>query len=469
MSLKLMREKGIISQAEYDSAVKDLENSTGQRAPEEGTVVVSKIAITMYGFVQDDNIYDTTQSLNDIEGNSQIARPNTVAGMNGRFTMGLRNTRLGFRMKAPELLNGDVRTSGTIESDFLGAVLPIGSSQPYQGTEGSFFTSPTFRMRHAFLKVETPIVDVLAGQYWELFGFQPYYQPNTVQIQGVPNQIYSRTPQVRVSKTIKASPVILDLAIAMTRPVQRDSGTPDGQAGIRLSIDSWQTVQTQGQVGTQISPASIAVSGLLRHVAVNNLAASPTFTNDLGMAAWAVDAFLPIIPATKDHWANALSLLGEFSKGSGYADKFTGLNMGAGFPVPPGATLPSCAITAGAPAACAPFNANIDNGIVGYDSGGGLHSLDFQTVFAGLQYYTPINDGKVWLSGNFSYGTSDNVGLYNSATKVTSNYWFFDGILFWEATDFVRVGGEYGNFHTQYWDGINAINHRFQLDGFLVF
>jgi hypothetical protein len=469
MSLKLMKEKGIISQAEYDSAIKDLQNSTGMRAPEEGTVVVSKIAMTIYGFVQDDNIYDTTQSLNDIEGNSQILRPDTVGGKNGRWTMGLRNTRLGFRMKAPELLDGDVKTSGVIEADFLGVQLPIGSAQPFQGTEGNFFASPTFRMRHAYLKVETPIVDVLAGQYWQLFGYQPYYQPNTVEIQGVPNQVYSRTPQLRISKKLKFDPVTLEMAVAMTRPVQRDAGTPDGQAGVRLAVDSWQTVQTQGQVGTQISSASVAVSGLLRHVAVNNLAGSPTFTNDLGMAAWAVDAFLPIIPATKDHWANALSIMGEFSKGSGYEDLFTGLTLGAGFPTPPGATLPSCAITAGATAACAPFNANIDNGIVGYDSAGHLNSLDFQTVLASIQYYTPLLDGRIWASGIFSYGTSDNVGKFNSATKVTSNQWFFDGVLFWEATDFIRVGGEYANFHTQYWDGINAINHRFQLDGFLVF
>ncbi len=34
---------------------------------------------------------------------------------------------------------------------------------------------------------------------------------------------------------------------------------------------------------------------------------------------------------------------------------------------------------------------------------------------------------------------------------------------------FVRIGGEYANFNTQYVDGQHAINHRFQLSGFLIF
>ncbi len=223
MSLKLMKEKGIISQAEYDSAVKELQASTGQRAPEEGTVVVSKVALTIYGFIEADNIYDTTRSLIDQEGNTQIARGDSQTGQNPRWTMGVRNTRIGFRLKAPEI-EGAIRTTGTIEADFLGTELPVGVAQPYQGTEAAFITNPTFRIRHGYLKVETPIVDILAGQYWQLFGWQPVYQPNTVAIQGVPGEIYGRTPQLRVSKTIKIAPVTIEGAVAMTRPFQRDSG-----------------------------------------------------------------------------------------------------------------------------------------------------------------------------------------------------------------------------------------------------
>ena len=64
--------------------------------------------------------------------------------------------------------------------------------------EGSVVTSPTMRVRHAMVKLQTPVVDVLAGQYWQLFGWQSGFHPNTVEIQGVPGQVYSRAPQLRL-------------------------------------------------------------------------------------------------------------------------------------------------------------------------------------------------------------------------------------------------------------------------------
>ncbi len=149
--------------------------------------------------------------------------------------------------------------------DFLGTQLPIGSgpygtgvaTNGYFGSEGTYFASPTLRTRHMNLKIETPIVDILMGQYWSLFGWQSAYNPNTVEIQGVPGELYSRTTQLRVSKTLKLNPITLEAAIAATRPVQRDSGTPDGQAGLRIAYDDWTGVQTQGSTGTTISPALV--------------------------------------------------------------------------------------------------------------------------------------------------------------------------------------------------------------------
>jgi hypothetical protein len=55
-----MREKGIISQAEYDSAIRDLSETSGARAPDGGTVVMGKWATPLYGFAEADNIYDTS-------------------------------------------------------------------------------------------------------------------------------------------------------------------------------------------------------------------------------------------------------------------------------------------------------------------------------------------------------------------------------------------------------------------------
>jgi hypothetical protein len=462
-TLRLLREKGILSEAEYESAMRDLSESTGTQAPEQTTVVMGKWATTLYGFVEADNIYDSTRSYNDLSGNAQVARASSEAGQNGRFTMGARNSRIGFRIKAPEI-SGSIRTTAMLEMDFLGTQLPVGNSgQGYQGTEGAFFTNPTFRIRHMNFKIETPVVDVLAGQYWQLFGWQPSFMPNTVDIQGVPGELYSRTPQIRISKTIKAEPVIIELAVGAFRPFQRDSSTPDGEAGLRLGLDSWMGMQTIGATGSQLSPLSVAVTGLYRHVAVDNFDPAPSYTNSLTMGAFAIDGFIPVIPASKTRKGNTLSLTAEFAHGSGFSDMYTGLTGGVAFPnlpLPPG-SAPGTAAT--------PFAADIDNGVVTYDANGVLHAIDWQSYMLGAQYYLPGLDGKVWLSGQYMHMFSDNIAQYGTASKLTSVYDWFDVNLFVDPVPAVRVGIEYANFNTQYVDGQHAINHRGQLSGFYIF
>lgn len=223
MTLKLMKEKGVLSKPEYESALKDLQDTGGiDHTPLENSVVMGKWATTLYGFVEADNIWDSTRAFNDAAGAAQIPRGNSQAGQNGRFTMSIRNSRLGFRLKAPEV--GGVRASAVIETDFLGTQLPVANPTPSvtpvnpAGTENAFFTNPTLRARHVYLKVETPVVDILAGQYWALMGWGPTYQPNTVEIQGVPGELYQRTPQLRISKTIKAAPISLTSRLRRSGP-----------------------------------------------------------------------------------------------------------------------------------------------------------------------------------------------------------------------------------------------------------
>lgn len=464
MSLRLMREKGILSKAEYESAVHDLAETTGERTPTEGSVVMGKWATTLYGFVESDYIWDSTRSFNDLAGNAQVARANTQKGSNARTQFSIRNSRVGLRMKAPEV--GDVRTSAVAEFDFMGTQLPVANPDPAPsnpspaGTEGTYFSSAVLRVRHLYMKVETPIVDILAGQYWTLYGWGSSYQPNTVEIQGVPGEIYARTPQLRISKTLKAEPVSVELAVAAIRPVERDGTTPDGQAGIRFAVDSWTGLQTTGSTGTQISPFSIAVSGMLRHVAVDAFSASPKTTNDLTMDTIAVDGYLPVIPASKDHKDNALSLQGEFASGYGAADMYTGLTGGIAFPALPNPTN----------AATAPvYQADIDNGIVTYDSKGGIHGIQWTTYLLGLQYYLPGTEGNVWVSGNVSHQNSANTHYYGTASALRASETWFDANIFVQPLPALRIGAEYANFNDKYVDGQSAINHRLQLSGFFIF
>ena len=476
-TLKIMHEKGIITDAEYESAIHDTSDTEGARGASEGSVVIGKWSTTLYGFVESDMIGDTTRSFTEVPGGTQVARAGTTAGDNGRFTFSIRNTRLGFRLRAPET-NG-VRASAQLESDFLGTQLPVGAGpypstlpaglSSYYGTEGAYFTNPTFRVRHANIKVETPIVDFLMGQYWNLFGWQSAYQPNSVEIQGLPNEVYGRTTQLRISKTIKANPITFEAAVAAMRPVQRDSAMPDGQAGVRLAVDSWQGVQTVGSTGTQISSLSIAATGMLRRVEVNSLSGKD-LTNELTMSAGALDAFVPVIPGSKDRMGNSLSLNGELASGYGIADQYSSLTGGIGFPSP---VTPMGATTVST------YSPDIDPGIVTYDINGNLHAIQWTSYLIGAQYYLPGCNGKLWISGNFSHMQSDNIHYFTissptytgqKATALTSGETFYDVNIFVDPVPAFRLGLEAANMISEYVDaGHHASNQRLQLSGFFIF
>jgi hypothetical protein len=475
-TLRILHEKGVLSEKEYESAIKDAGNSTGERAAESTTVVMGKWATTLYGFVEADTIYDTTQSLSDASGMALIARPGTYAGDNDRTQFSIRNSRIGLRFKAPEF--HDIRVSAQAEMDFQGTQLPVCySNQPSTsatsptvssacGTESAFFTSPTLRVRHMNLKVETPIVDILMGQYWQLFGWQSAYNPNTVEIQGIPGELYGRTPQVRISKTVKTEPVTLEIAIAALRPPQRNSATPEGQAGLRLAVNGWTGVQTIGATGTSIQPASIAVTGDMKNVRLQGFPSSTpaNYTQSRVSTAIAVDAFLPIIPGHRHKKGNSLSFTGEYATGYGISDQYSGLTGGATIPVPA-----NTAMAALPPA----YAQDIDNGIVTFDKSFNLQFIQWHSTIVGLQYYLPGMAGKVFVSTNFSYTGSDNLitpqADYGGHAKLRLKEFWGDANLFVDVTPALRVGIEYANFHDFYGDGMQAVNHRGQLSGFFIY
>ncbi|MEI6805079.1 MAG: hypothetical protein WCK49_01065 [Myxococcaceae bacterium] len=204
----------------------------------------------LYSFAELDTIYDTTQSFTDLAGNTPVTPSD-----DGKMIFSARNSRIGFRFSAPDFHK--IKTSAVAEMDFRG-------NQPAGISELAFFTNPTFRIRHAYFKIETPVVDIVLGQTWGLFGWQALYHPNTVQYQGLPAQVFSRTPQIKLSKTLKFSDVSLEMAIAMMRPPEANSGTPDGQAGLRIALDSWTGMHTIGIAGTGLQSLSLALSGTIR-------------------------------------------------------------------------------------------------------------------------------------------------------------------------------------------------------------
>jgi hypothetical protein len=454
-SLKLLLAKGVISQAEYDAAIKDISETSGLRTPDGNTFVVGKWATTLYGFVEGDMIYDETQSLNEIAGNTAIAKPGTFAGDHDRMQFSIRNSRFGLRLKAPE--SNGIRASAQLEMDFFGTQLPFGGANP--GTEAAVFNNSVLRVRHMNLKIETPIVDVLFGQYWVLFGWHAQYLPATVEIQGVPGGIFSRQVQLQISKTVKTSAVTFEAAIAALRPPQRDSGLPAGQGGLRLAINGWTAPQTANFTGTSIQPLSIAVTGDVRRLRLPEFAADPKETREKTGTSFAVDAFIPVIPGTKEKKGNSLALNGEASTGFGAADNYTSLTGGvshAALPIPAGGTT--------APA----FDPKIDNGIGAYKADGSLSLVQWTAVVGGIQYYFP-GSGNLFASANIAHTESSNTSGLGDPKKTRDSEDWLDVNLFYDMTPAVRLGAEYAFFRDRYNDGTHASNRRVQVSGAFLF
>ncbi len=409
--------------------------------------------LTIYGFVEADVINDSTRSYGDSIGSAIVARDEVYEGQHGRTQFSIRNTRIGFAMKSPAI--GGIKPSAVVETDFFGNQ----PGKPPATSESSYFDSPTLRLRHAYLKLESDVVDVWAGQTYYLFGWQNYFFPCSLEFLGLPNEAFGRTTQVRISHTFASDAVSVDVAIAALRPAQRDSEIPDGNAGLKLSVNRWKGITTPGNGGTTALPASLGVSGAVRAFNVDSFTQPPTQSSN-HLTGWglSVDALLPVIPAQDgSDRGNRLTLTGSFVVGSGIADL---VNAGGGASFP---TLPNPAMISPPPV----YTPDIDNGLVTFDTSGVLHTIDWQTFMVGLQYYLPPT-GRVVVAANFTEAYSRNMAqlfpqggreimLFSRVAKLS---YYGDANVFFDVTPAVRVGGSFQYTATEYVDGTMPRNLR---------
>jgi hypothetical protein len=447
-----------------DAGLEEDQGSWFARAPLSFSVGhgAHKWTLTAYGFVEVDYIFDSTRSYDDSIGSALVARSDTYAGTVGRSQFSIRNSRLGFVLESPTIAG--VKPSAVIEADFFGT-----STSPPASSEGTFFDNPGFRLRQAYLKLQNDYVDLVAGQTYDVFGWQNYFFPCTTEFLGLPNQLFSRNAQLRLSHTFGATgPVALDIAAAGVRPAQRDSMVPDANAGLRLSVNHWKGITTPGNVGTVALPLSIGVSGTLRQFKVNAFTPPPTQSSNSAMG-WgvSVDALIPVIPATsaRDR-SNRLTLTGSFVTGSGISDLLNA-NGGASFP-----TLPNPAQANPPPL----YSPDIDNGLVTFDTQGVLHTIDWQAFRVGLQYYFPPT-GRLIFSANYTQANSKNMAklfprggaeieLLGSVANVSQ---YADVNLFFDVTPAVRIGVSGQYTRVEYLDGDHPHNLRAMGQAVYVF
>jgi hypothetical protein len=417
----------------------------------------ASFAASLYGFVEFDMMHDSTQSFSEAIVNNTLARPSTLAGDNPRTHFTARNSRLGFKLAAPD--TGWIKTSALVEMDFFG-------NQPATASEDAITTSAAVRMRHYFVKFETPLVDILAGQYHDLFGWGGAgFYPNTVAFLGVPGEIYHRDPQLRVSKRIVSDGSELEIALAAVKPAQRDAEIPDFHGAVRITWDGWRGVGAQGASPGKVAPMAIGISGLTRHFRVPAFSPMPANPRDKNGWGAAANLFLPVIPARNaEDLGNALSLTAEASMGSGIANLYTGLTGGVLFPA-----LPNPLMLVPVPM----FVPGVDPGLVTYDADATLRTVNWRALVVGLQYHAPFGLGKrLWASCLYSQIQSDNVvelTPIQGIPYVFSKSQYVDGNLFVAPTAATQIAASVQTQQQTFGDGIQGRNIRGQLAVYYFF
>ena len=381
----------------------------------------------LYGFVELDAIHDSTQSFQEASLNALVAPRGEYIGDNARTQLTAKNSRIGLLIQAPDF--GRIRTSGQINFDFFGA-------QPTEVTENDFYVVGTMRLRHAYLRLRTPVIDVLAGQHPTLLGWGGAgFYPGTVAFLGVTGQVYHHDVQLRLSKTLGGESISLETAVAAVRPAQRDSEVPDLEGGVRLALGRWLGRTIQGNDRPEIVPLSVGVSGLYRRFAVAEYRDVPRQSRSAMGWGLAVNTLIPVLAASSaDDFTNCLTLTGEFSMGTGMADRYSFHTGGARFqalPNPRALLIPPI------------YRPNIDNGLVTFDADENLKTINWRAFVVGGQYYLPVPVLRVWVTALYAKITSDNIAeltpLPNHGDIITRSE-LMDGSLFVGITPDVHLG-----------------------------
>jgi hypothetical protein len=350
----------------------------------------------------------------------------TYFGDYGRTQFTAKNSRLGVAVTAPTYHR--MAQSVNINFDFFGL-------QPTDATENDFNVVGTMRLRHAYYRLQTPVVDVLAGQAPQLFGWGGAgFYPGTVAFLGTVGELYHHTPQLRLSKTVGQT-FSVEVAAAAARPAQRDSEVPDIEGGIRFAYNRRLGRTIQGNDRPELVPLSVGLSGLWRHFAVTEYREVPR--RPIKATGWgmAVNAFVPILAARDAaDFSNCLTLTGEFSTGSGVADRYSALTGGGRFPAlpnPMGRSIPPL------------FIPNADSGLVTFDSEENLRTIDWQAFVIGIQYYLPIPVVRLWVTALYARVESRNLKeltpLANHGDIFTKAQ-YMDGSLFVGITPNLHFG-----------------------------
>ncbi len=170
--------------------------------------------ITFSGYVKTDLFFDSRQTNGLREGHFLLFPENEKLDADGNDINAKVNynilsiqTRVAGSITAPDALGA--KTSGYIEAEFFGNSNPAINS---------------FRLRHAWVKLNWAKTELLAGQWWHPM-FVPECSPATVSFNtGAPFVVFSRNPQIKLTQSIGK----VKIALTILSQVDFVSDGPDG-------------------------------------------------------------------------------------------------------------------------------------------------------------------------------------------------------------------------------------------------
>jgi hypothetical protein len=448
--------------AQSDS-MEDMNAAIGALTSKVNAMQKAGLSVEVHGFVQADYINDSTQSFTETVGDGAVKQNGSFAGDNGYTQFSERNSRFDFLAKSE--VDGWL-TKGYFEMDLLGYE---GASTPGYGasaggnllatqdSEVKFYTQPTVRLRHAYLEASNDGWDILAGQYWSLFGWNMDYVLATVSEAPTMGPLYFRTPQLRITKTF-GDDKGMQVAIAADaeKPDEITSQVPNLNFGLRLTLNDIKGEFCQSTGGYALKPLSIGLGLRNSLITWDSLTGAAGANFNINQSMWAsavaADVLIPVLSTTEEKAKDDVSvvLTGEWTMGAGDTDAFNG----GGFTGLTGFT-----------SATAGVGTNIDGGILG-SNGTSLQLVQIQSLTAQMQIALPKSIGAIITVGYGEIFSPNALGL--GAT------WNDDKVMFAnvmeDLTPAIRVGLEYASYDTHYspaFGGVNnftdAIDNRCQL------
>ncbi len=181
-----------------------------QKVPEKKPL----FGIAISGYVKTDIFLDTRQTISLRDGHFLLypepQKPDADGGdINAKAAYNILSiqTRFCGSIWGPDAIGA--KTSAYIEAEFFGNINP---------------NINTFRLRHAWIKLNWPRTELLVGQWWHPM-FVPECAPATVSFNtGAPFVVFSRNPQIRVTQHFGK----FSLALTMLSQVDFMSDGPEG-------------------------------------------------------------------------------------------------------------------------------------------------------------------------------------------------------------------------------------------------